>query len=714
MRFFKLDLVRGVIGGIIAWIIGFALVEVVRLAMGLPAQFNPNLPAGPDPLTLGATLKWIVSGGLAAYEPAMVVAAIFFAIGFMLGVGSMTDWLKWAGGTETPFRHGARKEGTPNWARYLSVDYSHKIIGVQYAVTGVILLLFAGTLALIFRVELAKPEIQLGLFKENLNWFNTLVSAHGMIMIGAILLGVGGMSNYLVPLMIGANDMAFPRLNAFAYWINVPGAILLVTAMFIGGWNTGWTGYPPLSAQAPLGVQYFFLGVFFIGLSSILGALNIIVSTLTMRAPGMSLFRMPIFVWAAFSTAIIQLTATQLIGLSFLMVLVQRILGMGFFDPRAAAVAQLPAEQLWQAGGNPILFQHLFWFYSHPAVYVFILPGLGIISELLPVFSRKPLFGYKWVAMSSMAIALVGFLVWAHHMFVSGMDTFLRIPFMFSTLLVAVPTGVKFFSWVGTLWGGKIDLQDAHAVQPQRDLRLSDRRAHRAASGDGGHGPAPHRQLLRGGALPRHHVRRVCLPVLCGAVLLVSKGYRPDVQREAGRAALRAHDPGLLGDEPGPDHGRNHGHAPSRSRLRSTNGDRRRPDVGHDRRFCDRLLGADRGDQPGGERQARTEGRSQPLALARAGVASPVARAGGQLRDHPDRRGRAVRLRPAEQQIRAVRTGHDRRRLTSQHGRWERIGAHRRRNAPPPPWQGGRYPCNCNFSLFSSYPSCSAAPSWSA
>ncbi len=389
----------------------------------------------------------------------MVVAAIFFAIGFMLGVGSMTDWLKWAGGTETPFRHGARKEGTPNWARYLSVDYSHKIIGVQYAVTGVILLLFAGTLALIFRVELAKPEIQLGLFKENLNWFNTLVSAHGMIMIGAILLGVGGMSNYLVPLMIGANDMAFPRLNAFAYWINVPGAILLVTAMFIGGWNTGWTGYPPLSAQAPLGVQYFFLGVFFIGLSSILGALNIIVSTLTMRAPGMSLFRMPIFVWAAFSTAIIQLTATQLIGLSFLMVVVQRILGMGFFDPRAAAVAQLPAEQLWQAGGNPILFQHLFWFYSHPAVYVFILPGLGIISELLPVFSRKPLFGYKWVAMSSMAIALVGFLVWAHHMFVSGMDTFLRIPFMFSTLLVAVPTGVKFFSWVGTLWGGKIDLK---------------------------------------------------------------------------------------------------------------------------------------------------------------------------------------------------------------------------------------------------------------
>jgi cytochrome c oxidase subunit 1 len=281
-----------------------------------------------------------------------------------------------------------------------------------------------------------------------------MISAHGMIMIGSILLGVGAMSNYLVPLMIGASDMAFPRLNAFAYWINVPGALLLVMAMFIGGWNTGWTGYPPLSAQAPLGVQYFFLGVFFIGLSSILGSLNIIVTTLRMRAPGMSLFRMPIFVWAAFSTAIIQLTATQLIGLSFLMVVFQRIMGLGFFDPGGPVWYEVDK---WVGGGNPILFQHLFWFYSHPAVYVFILPGLGIVSELLPVFSRKPLFGYKWVAMSSMAIALVGFLVWAHHMFVSGMSNFLRIPFMFSTLLVAVPTGVKFFSWLGTLWGGKIE-----------------------------------------------------------------------------------------------------------------------------------------------------------------------------------------------------------------------------------------------------------------
>jgi cytochrome c oxidase subunit 1 len=182
--------------------------------------------------------------------------------------------------------------------------------------------------------------------------------------------------------------------------------------------------------------------VYVFGLSSVLGALNIIATTIRLRAPGMNPFRMPIFVWSALATAIIALTATQLIGLSFQLVLFERLFGMDFFNPNQ--------------GGNVILFQHLFWFYSHPAVYVFILTGLGVISELLPVFVRKPLYGYRWVAMSSLGIALVGFFVWAHHMFAAGMESYLRVPFMFSTLLVAVPTGVKFFSWTATLWGGKM------------------------------------------------------------------------------------------------------------------------------------------------------------------------------------------------------------------------------------------------------------------
>ncbi len=251
--------------------------------------------------------------------------------------------------------------------------------------------------------------------------------------------------NYLVPLLIGARDMAFPRLNAFSFWIAVPAGVILLSSMLLGGVDTGWTGYPPLSARAPMGMQMFFLGVSLAGFSSILGGLNIIVTILRLRAKGMVAFRMPIFVWGALATSIISLTATQLIGLSFQMVMFQRLFGMGFFDP--------------VKGGNPVLFQHLFWFYSHPAVYVFVLPGLGMISEILPVFARKPLFGYRWVAVSSLAIALVGFLVWAHHMFTSGMASYMRVPFMYSTLLVAVPTGVKFFSWVATLWRGKITFE---------------------------------------------------------------------------------------------------------------------------------------------------------------------------------------------------------------------------------------------------------------
>ncbi|MGD8465693.1 MAG: cbb3-type cytochrome c oxidase subunit I [Anaerolineae bacterium] len=410
MKFLSLGLVRGIGAQLAGTALGMLLVVVVRALMGLEA--------------------W-------AAEPALVVGAMLGTITFLIGVGSMKDWFKWAAGEETPMHHGPPKD-KPAWTRYFDVDYNHRVIGVQYTVTAILLLLFGGGLAMVFRVELAQAGRQV----LGPALYNTMIGMHGFVMIGAILLGFAGLGNYLVPLLLGASDMAFPRLNAFAFWINIPASILLTTSMFVGGWDTGWTAYPPLSVRAPLGMQLYFASVFWIGISSILGAVNLITTTLRMRAPGMTLFRMPIFVWGVLATSIISLTATQLIALSFVMVMMQRLLGMGFFDP-----AQ---------GGNPILFQHLFWFYSHPAVYVFVLPGLGIISELLPVFSRKPLFGYKWVALSSIAIALAGFLVWAHHMFTSGMESFLRVPFMFTTLLVAIPTGVKFFSWVATMWGGKL------------------------------------------------------------------------------------------------------------------------------------------------------------------------------------------------------------------------------------------------------------------
>ncbi|MFQ5419098.1 MAG: cbb3-type cytochrome c oxidase subunit I [Anaerolineae bacterium] len=404
--------VKGLIGQAIGTAVGIGFINLIRSGMGLPDN----------------------------NEPAVVFGALIGVIGFLLVAGVFTDWLKWIPGKKTPLRHGA-PEGMPEWSRYINVDVNHKVIGIQYGFTSVFVLLVGGIFALIFRLELAQPGIQ---FLEN-DTYNTLFSAHGIVTIASILLGVGAMVNYLVPLMIGASDMAFPRLNAFSYWVGIPAVVLILSGMVVGGWDTGWVAYPPLSLRAPLGVQLFLLGFYINGLSSIAGSINLLVTVATMRAKGMSLFRMPIFVWAAVATSLIQFTATQTVGMALLMVVTERAIGFSFFDPAA--------------GGNPLLYQHLFWFYSHPVVYVFILPGLGVISELLPVFARKPLFGYKWIALSSLAIALVGFLVWAHHMFVAGMSEGLRTWFMLTTLFVAVPTGVKFFSWVATLWEGKLSFE---------------------------------------------------------------------------------------------------------------------------------------------------------------------------------------------------------------------------------------------------------------
>jgi cytochrome c oxidase subunit I len=405
-------LIRGIVGQIVGTLIGMGFINAIRAGMGLEA--NP--------------------------EPGAVFGAIIGVIGFLLAAGVLTDWIKWMFGKPTQLVHGA-PAGKPEWFRYLSVDVNHKVIGIQYGVTSIVVLLVGGIFAILFRLELSQPGMD---YLTN-DQYNTLFSAHGIIMIVSILLGVGAMVNYLVPLMIGASDMAFPRLNAFSYWIGVPAAILVLAGMAVGGWDTGWVAYPPLSLLAPLGVQLFLLGFYINGFSSIAGAINLLVTVATMRAKGMSLFRMPIFVWAAIATALIQFTATQTVGVALTMVVAERSLGLNFFDPAG--------------GGNPLLYQHLFWFYSHPVVYVFILPGLGVISELLPVFSRKPLFGYKWIALSSLGIAFVGFLVWAHHMFVAGMSDTLRIGFMVSTFFVAVPTGVKFFSWIGTMWEGKLSFE---------------------------------------------------------------------------------------------------------------------------------------------------------------------------------------------------------------------------------------------------------------
>lgn len=329
-----------------------------------------------------------------------------------------------------------------DWRRYFWWNTDHKVIGLQYLVTSLFFFLVGGTLAMLMRTELLQPGID---FLDG-EVYNQVVTNHGSIMIFLWVIPVfAGFGNYFVPLMIGARDMAFPRLNALSYWLVPAAGLLMVASVFTGPAASGWTAYAPLSVQAPDGQTLWAIAVAILGTSSLMGAINFITTILTMRTEGMTFWAMPLFVWGVFSTALIILIATPMLTAGLILLAFDRTLGTLFF-----AV---------QAGGDPILWQNVFWFYSHPAVYIMILPGMGIISEVLPAFSRKPIFGYKAIALSSMAIAVLGMTVWAHHMFTSGMSPGLRVPFMITSMIIAVPTGIKIFSWLATIWGGKLDLK---------------------------------------------------------------------------------------------------------------------------------------------------------------------------------------------------------------------------------------------------------------
>jgi cytochrome c oxidase subunit 1 len=409
--------------GILATPLGIALAYAIVLPIRAASGYHPVLD------------------GTAVLQVAMIACP--FA--FLIGLGAFDYWFYWAIGRPTrPEDHSGH--GARSWKDYFRVNTDHKVIGVQYVVHSFLYFLIAGLFAMLMRVQLAQPG---GKFVDA-NTYNGLFSVHATLMIFLFVIPVfAGLANFVLPLMIGAPDMAFPRLNALSFWL-LPVAGLMILGSFFapgGSFASGWTAYAPLSTTAPIGQAFFTLGVQFAGASSIATALNFLVTIITMRAPGMSFFRMPLLVWANFSTSLLVVIATPFIAASQFFVLLDRGLGFNFFN----------AGQ----GGNVLLYQNVFWFYSHPAVYIMMLPGFGIISEVIAVKARKPIFGYRMMAFSLLAIVVLGFTVWAHHMFTSGMPAWIRDPMMITTAIIAVPTGVKIFSWLATLWRGVIHMDTA-------------------------------------------------------------------------------------------------------------------------------------------------------------------------------------------------------------------------------------------------------------
>jgi cytochrome c oxidase subunit 1 len=330
------------------------------------------------------------------------------------------------------------EKGFLSWA--LTLD--HKRIGVMYLASVLAAFALGGFFALVLRTELFTA----GRTIIDHDTYNQMFTLHGAIMVFLVIIpGIpAALGNIALPLQLGAKDVAFPRLNLASYYLWVIGAIFMLTSLVMNAADTGWTFYAPYSTTTETAVAPAAMGAFILGFSSIFTGLNFIVTIHKLRPPGMGWFRLPLFVWALYSTALIQVLATPVIGITLLMLIVERLLHIGIFDPAL--------------GGDPVLFQHFFWFYSHPAVYIMVVPGFGVIGDLIPVFSRKRIFGYKFIAVSSLAIAFLGFLVWGHHMFVSGQSVLAGSIFSAITFLIAIPTAIKVFNWISTMYKGRIHL----------------------------------------------------------------------------------------------------------------------------------------------------------------------------------------------------------------------------------------------------------------
>ena len=328
------------------------------------------------------------------------------------------------------------KKGLASWLFTLD----HKRIGILYLLSVLTFFFIGGVFALLLRLEL----FSVGETIMKPDAYNQIMTLHGVMMVFMVIIpGIPAIfGNFFLPIQIGAKDVAFPRLNLLSWYLLMLGAGVAVVSIFLGGVDTGWTFYTPYSIRTDNGTVMVVVGAFIMGFSSILTGLNFIVTVHKLRAPGMGFFKMPLFVWGLYSTAVIQVLATPVLAITLVLLALERLIGVGIFDPAL--------------GGDPVLFQHFFWFYSHPAVYIMILPAMGVVSELIATFSRNNIFGYKAIAFSSIGIALVSFFVWGHHMFVSGQSEWANFLFSIITMLVGVPTAIKVFNWVSTMYKGSL------------------------------------------------------------------------------------------------------------------------------------------------------------------------------------------------------------------------------------------------------------------